>query len=72
LGWIFWIEYAGFFGFGLYWLRLMILIQDANTCGRRMELLPTTESYVEPSEVSGRALTREKTAQAMQPWKDIP
>lgn len=36
--WIFWIEYAGFFGFGLYWLRLMLLINAANDRGRRAKV----------------------------------
>jgi hypothetical protein len=34
--WIFWIEYTGFFGFGLYWLRLMLFVNDANKAGRQM------------------------------------
>ena len=32
-GWIFWIEYLGYFGFGLYWASLYMLIQDANKKG---------------------------------------
>jgi hypothetical protein len=36
-GWIFWIEYLGFLGFGLYWASLYMLIQDANkTYGKLM------------------------------------
>lgn len=34
--WIFWIEYSGFFGFGIYWLRLMLLINDANESGQQL------------------------------------
>lgn len=29
-GWIFWVEYLGFVGFGWYWASLYVLIQDAN------------------------------------------
>jgi len=31
--WIFWIEYLGFLGFGIYWFRLMLLIVHANEVG---------------------------------------
>lgn len=57
--WIFWIEYSGFFGFGIYWFCLLRLVDDANAKGRNLrenevslstntELLnPSTEGWVE-------------------------
>ena len=35
-GWIFWVEYLGFLGFGLYWAGLYMLIQDANKTYRAL------------------------------------
>jgi hypothetical protein len=60
-GWIFWIEYLGFFGFGLYWLRLFMLIGDANRSGLMMST----------STKSGR-LEQPELMQAPEPWELIP
>ncbi len=37
IAWIYWIEYAGFFGFGIYWVRYMWFINDANDAGRKAQ-----------------------------------
>ena len=70
--WIFWIEYTGFFGFGLYWLCLMLLINDANESGRQMKSRTTTERHVEQSIPLSIALRHESRAPDTDLWEDIP
>lgn len=70
--WIFWIEYTGFFGFGLYWLRLMLLVNDANKAGQQMKLQTTTDSHVERSEPASIAPGPESRSPKTALWEDIP
>lgn len=62
--WIFWIEYTGFFGFGTYWLRLLLLINSANVAGHK----DVSERLHIQQEV--RSLAQEPPA--VQQWIDIP
>ncbi|MDD5266848.1 MAG: hypothetical protein PHO08_06935 [Methylococcales bacterium] len=64
--WIFWIEYAGFFGFGLYWWRLMLLVNDANKSGQQMK------SQVERLEPYSIVPGSERRAPKTELWEDIP
>ena len=70
-GWIFWIEYLGFFGFGIYWYRLMILINDANMAGSR---LPTSGPRVAPESKGPRAVPEADVLKATpeDAWSPIP
>lgn len=70
--WIFWIEYAGFFGFGLYWLRLMLLVNDANTSGQKMKSQSTPESHVARSQGPSVDPRRESRASEPEVWENIP
>lgn len=65
-GWIFWIEYLGFFGFGIYWYRLMILINDANREGSRLPSVESREPAVQPRRES------EQATAFMNAWDPIP
>jgi hypothetical protein len=60
--WVFWIEYSGFFGFGLYWLLLMLLIDAANKEGRSTRAAVPT----------GPAAERAGPVANAEPWADIP
>lgn len=66
-GWIFWIEYLGFFGFGIYWYRLMLLINDANKEGAR---LPTLEPRVAP-ESRGSAVAPPSDSDRTMPPEEV-
>jgi len=66
--WIFWIEYAGFFGFGLYWLRLMLLINDANKSGQQMNSQTPPDAHVECLEPPPIAYGAKHLAL----WENIP
>ena len=70
--WLFWIEYIGFFGFGLYWWRLMLLVNDANESGQQMKSQTTTEWQVKRSEPTSIALGTERLAPRIELWEDIP
>lgn len=70
--WIFWIEYVGFLGFGIYWVRLMWFIDAANKEGRR---LATARAHTPPSEeapapTAPRDFIRPEPR--VEEWSDIP
>lgn len=71
-GWIFWIEYLGFFGFGTYWYRLMVFIDDANEEGGRQS---KSGSKPEPEEREP-SITPRSNSNRMTPdeggWSPIP
>ncbi len=70
--WIFWIEYLGFAGFGIYWVRLMWLINAANKEGNHMY---STQPEISQREGAGApSASREIVKPAAQPeqWSDIP
>ncbi|MFT3736395.1 MAG: hypothetical protein QM776_15485 [Rhodocyclaceae bacterium] len=60
--WIFWIEYLGFFGFGIYWYHLMILINDANK--EAAQSLPSTPAAAR--------VESEATAPPAESWEPLP
>ena len=70
--WIFWIEYTGFFGFGLYWLRLMLLVNDANKSGQQMRSQTAPQSHVARTQPPTVALTQEAQAPKPEVWENIP
>ncbi|MCG8431638.1 MAG: hypothetical protein MJA29_10750, partial [Candidatus Omnitrophica bacterium] len=72
ISWIFWIEYLGFAGFGIYWVRLMWFINDANSEGRQ-QFLPRTEAAEEKAPAAPSVLREsfEKAPEA-ESWSDIP
>ena len=81
--WIFWIEYLGFLGFGIYWLRYMWFIHDLNQEGRRQVEAaraakpPSKRSNTEEMLPLGyeRATIDMPEAQRIEPpaqWVDVP
>ena len=71
-GWIFWIEYLGFFGFGIYWYRLMLFINDANEeGGRQSKSGPKPESEERGPSTAPRSDSN-RTASADGGWSQIP
>lgn len=69
---IFWIEYLGFFGFGIYWVRLMWLINDANKKG--IAMVPAGDEQVTSTSVdqSSRSRTLDSAQPRVEPWTPIP
>lgn len=68
----FWVEYLGFFGFGVYWFRLMILINDANKEGSQ---LPPSAPKVTPKSSSQAPAARSQPDAVVAPnegWIPIP
>lgn len=70
--WIFWIEYTGFFGFGLYWLRLMLLVTDANKSGQQMRSQAVPQSHVARTQPTTVAPTQEAQTPKPEVWENIP
>lgn len=71
--WIFWIEYLGFFGFGIYWYRLMLLINDANQKGSQQ--FPTSPAKAETDNkgMANRDLGgAQRTTPIGDTWSQIP
>ena len=66
---IFWIEYLGFLGFGVYWLRLLRFVDDLNKQGRREFPQPTVAPA--PPGVADAARPF-KPGPAEPPWRDVP
>jgi len=73
ISWIFWIEYLGFAGFGIYWVRLMWFIRDANSEGRR-KFAPRPEEAEEIKTFGAPSAPREALEKAApaEVWSDIP
>jgi hypothetical protein len=70
--WIFWIEYIGFLGFGLYWLCLMLFVGEANKLGRSMNSKTTSDSHVDRSELHSIAPGTDGRGPKVELWVDIP
>lgn len=72
ISWVFWIEYLGFAGFGIYWVRLMWLINDANSEGR--QTFPPRSEEAEEKTFGAPAVPLEavEKAQEAESWSDIP
>lgn len=73
--WVFWIEYTGFFGFGLYWFRLMRLVDAANAEGRKQQTIALPDSRepdLAPRSVERRAPHGDAAARTGTEWVDIP
>ena len=72
ISWIFWIEYLGFAGFGIYWVRLMWLINDANSEGRQQ--FPPRSGAAEEKTFGAPAVPLEAVEKAPdeESWSDIP
>ena len=72
ISWIFWIEYLGFAGFGIYWVRLMWFIRGANNEGRQ-KFLPHLDAADEKTfgapTVSLESVEKQPEAES---WSDIP
>ena len=70
--WIFWIEYLGFAGFGIYWVRLMWLINDTNNEGRQK--FPPRPKAAEEKTFDAPSVLREAVEKApeVESWSDIP
>lgn len=62
----FWVEYVGFFGFGLYWYRLMSLIDDANKAGEQGQLKAV------PAAAAGEDLAVRGVRTETPAWTQIP
>lgn len=72
ISWIFWIEYLGFTGFGIYWVRLMWFINDANNEGRqKFPSRPEAAGEKAPAAPSVLQEAVEKAPEA-ESWSDIP
>ena len=65
--WTFWIEYAGFLGFGLYWFQFMRLIDRANEEGRAEYPGPAPAPVLQTAAKEGVP-----AAAPVAPWHDIP
>lgn len=70
--WIFWIEYAGFLGFGVYWLRLLLLINSANIEGRKAASNRLVRPHLQQSPQSTTVTYKGQITIADQQWIDIP
>ena len=72
ISWIFWIEYLGFAGFGIYWVRLMWFIRDANNEGRQ-KFAPRPEAD-EVKTFGAPNVPQEYVEKApeAESWSDIP
>lgn len=70
--WIFWVEYTGFFGFGIYWLRLMLLINDANKAGQQLKAQSAGEGYAAGIAVHPMTLGAEPEVPKRALWENIP
>ena len=72
ISWVFWIEYLGFAGFGIYWVRLMRFINDANSEGRQ-QFLPRPE-VAEEKAFGAPSVLRDAVEKApeAESWSDIP
>ncbi len=72
ISWVFWIEYLGFAGFGIYWVRLMWFIRDANSEGR--QTFPSRPEKAEREDAVAPSVLREpvKPAPQIEQWSDIP
>ena len=74
ISWIFWIEYLGFFGFGLYWFRFMLFINAANEEGRKLtQTVNQQDTKHLDLELASRSTPREQPGPVnVTQWKDIP
>ncbi|HGN0599480.1 TPA: hypothetical protein ACKRJ1_002530 [Pseudomonas aeruginosa] len=78
--WVFWIEYMGFLGFGIYWLRLLLFIDSANKEGRRESKISTVKHSPSTQPVESSPLVLKKAIRPVSPpvppreqhWVDIP
>ncbi len=72
ISWIFWIEYLGFTGFGIYWVRLMWFINDANNEGRQKFLSRPEKAEREDAGAPSALREPVKPAPQIEQWSDIP
>jgi len=70
--WIFWVEYLGFAGFGIYWVRLMWLINDANSEGHRRLAVRSGPAADEGAGAPSVSRELAKAAPEIGEWSDIP
>lgn len=70
--WIFWIEYTKFFGFGLYWLRLMLLINHANKAGAGGPPQSTRSFEGTRDAAANRAPGGSANGPSSEAWENIP
>ena len=70
--WLFGVEYLGFLGFGIHWVRMMKFIDAANKEGKRMVAERMVTAMQEPKEARIARIQVEGPELEAEMWSEIP